>query len=325
MVSRGLELPALATVLARSSVERYPAVTSEAWLCQAFEVERQHDWPVAPLTLALDGGEPDDAYWLRADPMHIKVSRQGLHAVDSALFDITIEEAHALIGHLNAHFAAEDIRFAAPHAKRWYARVARAPELVTYGISEVAGRDVHRYLPTGSDALAWHHTFNESQMLLHDHPVNHAREARGEPEVNSVWFWGGGITPNVPGRHFTAVWSDDAVATALGAAADAHGAHVPETAGAWLGAATRDTGESHLVVLEGLATAVTYEDSDAWRTRIEALDTCWFGPLLNALRQGRITQLSLVTLGEHESCRFTLTRSDLLKLWRRPRPLSAYA
>lgn len=325
MVSHGLALPALTTLLARAGVDRYPAITPEAWLCQAFEVERQHDWPVAPLTLALDGGEPDDAYCLRADPIHIKVSREGLHVVDSALFDITAEEAQLLVLRLNEHFADQGITFLAPHPKRWYAKLARAPELVTYGISEVAGKDVQRYLPTGAEALAWHGTFNEGQMLLHDHPVNQGREARGEPEINSVWFWGGGITPNVPGRPFTAVWTDDAVATALAAAADAHGARVPETAAQWLTAAARDAGDSHLVVLEGLSTAVTYEDSDAWRTRIADLDARWFAPLLDALRKGRITQISVVTLGEHASCRFTLTRSDLLKLWRRPRPLSAYA
>ncbi len=29
-------------------------------------------------------------------------------------------------------------------------------------------------------------------MLLHDHPVNEARERRGEPPINAVWLWGGG-------------------------------------------------------------------------------------------------------------------------------------
>ena len=29
-------------------------------------------------------------------------------------------------------------------------------------------------------------------MLLHDHPVNIAREARGCLPVTGVWFWGGG-------------------------------------------------------------------------------------------------------------------------------------
>src|SRR3954466_4547484 len=61
-VARDLPLPALTTLLARSTLERHDPISPEAWLCQAFEVERQHDWPLAPLTLALDGGEPSAGY-----------------------------------------------------------------------------------------------------------------------------------------------------------------------------------------------------------------------------------------------------------------------
>ena len=51
----GLALPALTKLVARSRSERFAAVTADAWLCEAFEVEKQQDWPVAPLTLELDG------------------------------------------------------------------------------------------------------------------------------------------------------------------------------------------------------------------------------------------------------------------------------
>jgi hypothetical protein len=326
-VQHGLALPALTTLLARASVERYPALTPEAWLCQAFEVERQHDWPVAPLTLTLDGREAADNYWLRADPVHIKVSREGLHLVDSALFELSIEDALALVERLNAHFGDQHIAFEAPHPKRWYAKVARSPDLVTRSISEVAGRDVQSYLPTGRDALAWHGMFNEAQMLLHDHPVNEARAERNEADINSVWFWGGGTLPAVPGRHFDSVRSDGATAIALAAAADTHGGAVPASAAEWLASAAGERGptRSHLVVLDELDAAVRYDDADGWRTRIAALETRWFAPLAGAVRNGRLAQLTLVALGERAACRFTLRRGDLLKLWRRPKALSAYA
>src|SRR5689334_6212755 len=177
-VARDLALPALATLLARANLERHAALSPEAWLCQAFEVERQHDWPLAPLTLAVDGGEPADVYTLRADPVHIRVSREGLHLVDNALFDVGAGEAEALVAVLNGHFAADGMRFEAPHPKRWYVKLAQTPALSTRSISEVAGADVQHCLPTGADALKWHRLFNEAQMVLHEHPVNSAREAR---------------------------------------------------------------------------------------------------------------------------------------------------
>src|SRR4051812_9944860 len=210
MAGHGLHLPALSTLLARAELESYPAVSADSWLCQAFEVERQHDWPIAPLTLALDGGEPDGAYWLRADPVHIKVSREGLHLVDNTVFDISADEAQSFVEALNAHFASAELVFSAPHPKRWYMRCAAPPALATHDVGEVAGKDVQRHLPSGNDALEWHRRFNEAQMLLHAHAANEAREDRGEPPVNSVWFWGGGTTPAVPGRHFATVSTNSA-------------------------------------------------------------------------------------------------------------------
>src|SRR5689334_13041556 len=68
----GLTLSHLQKLLARAQCERHPGLPTEAWLCEAFEVERQQDWPIAALTLAFDGGEPGTDYWLRADPIHLK-------------------------------------------------------------------------------------------------------------------------------------------------------------------------------------------------------------------------------------------------------------
>jgi hypothetical protein len=322
----GLQLPALSTLLARAELERFPPISAEAWLCQAFEVERQHDWPIAPLTLALDGGEPDGAYWLRADPVHIKVSREGLHLVDSGLFDVSADEAEGFTGALNVQFAEAGLSFRAPHPKRWYVRCAQPPAIATHAVSEVAGRDVQDHLPGGEQALDWHRTFNEAQMLLHAHPANEAREDRGEPPVNSLWFWGGGTTPAVPGRHFATVSSDDVAATALAAAADVPVRALHPDGNTFLAcASTTGSALPHLALLPQLASAVAYEDAGAWRERIERLEAEWFAPLAAALRSGRLTQIDIVALGAAHCCRFRITRPALFKFWRGRKALAAYS
>jgi len=326
-VTSGLALPSLARFLSRARAERYSPLTPEAWLCQAFEVERQQDWPVAPLTAALDNAEINDAYWLRADPVHIRVDRDRALLVDNALFDLTSEEAQAFAAALNRHFSSDGIVFRAAAPKRWYVKLERAPRLSTHELSEVAGKDVQPFLPAGADALAWHRVFNEVQMLLHGHAVNDAREARGDPPVNSVWLWGGGSRPAVPGRHFGAVWSDDATGVALATVAGAHTAGVPADAESWLriAGARQVAGRSHLVVLGELAGAVAYHDDENWRTRVSALESDWFTPLLRAVREGEITRLTLIAPCVESCSRFELTRSDALKFWRGTKPLSSYA
>ena len=55
-------------------------------------------------------------------------------------------------------------------------------------------RNLRECLPGGRDAVRVRALVNELQMLLHEHPVNERRAARGLPAVNSVWLWGAGDT-----------------------------------------------------------------------------------------------------------------------------------
>jgi hypothetical protein len=322
-VASGLELPAFRTLLGRSHAERFEAVPYEGWLCQAFQVERQQDWPVAPLTLTIDGGESGDAYWLRADPVHLRMQRERLLLIENGLFDVSAEDAQALVASLNQHFAAEGIAFYTKDPKRWYAKVPRQPKLVTRSMSEVAGNDVDGFLPTGEDALPWHRLFNDAQMVLHASPASAAREERGEPAVNSVWFWGGGVQTRVRGQPYATVWSNDALAVALATLADIPARDCPDGAEAlWRGS---EKGSDQLVVVGELSSATAHHDSNAWRERMSALETRWFAPLVRALRYRDVTHLSLVVPGPASCWRFDIGSRDLLKFWRSAKPWSEYA
>jgi hypothetical protein len=142
-----------------------------------------------------------------------------------------------------------------------------------------------------------------------------------------VWFWGGGNYAAVKGRHFHAVWSDDALASALAAAGDAHSARLPRNAREWRKQAARVEGtrDAHLIVLTELASAVSHRDSDAWRSRVAALEDNWIAPLLALLRQRDVERLIIVAPGGSACWRFEMTRTDLMKFWRRRQPWSSYA
>lgn len=324
-VCRGLSLPMLETLLARAQAETHAGVPREAWLCQAFEVERQRDWPVAPLTRALAHSGDDDGYWLRADPVHLQLQRDRVVLIESGMLQIGPEEAAALTDALNAQFAVNGLRFEAPSPRRWYLRVPQPPAIRTRTLSEAAGRDVRESLPEGDDAGAWRQIVNEIQMLMHAHPCNEARAEAGLPAINSVWLWGGGVPTAVRGRAFRAVWSDDPLALALGALTDAHAEPLPADAGAWLAAAQGTHRDGcHLVVLEGCATTAPYGDAQGWRRALEALEAQWFAPLVQALRAGTLASLVLASPGPAASRRFALARSNLRRFWLRPQPLARY-
>jgi len=299
--------PDLQRLLARARRQRVAADHFEAMLCGAFAVHAQDDWPVAPLTLRADGQAPGEHFWLRADPVHLHAQQSGLMLVDGARLDIASGEAAALVDALNRHFSADGLAFTAPAAARWYVRLPQPARLRTTPVRLAAGRSVDALLPTGADALAWHRRANEAQMLLHAHAVNAAREARGAPAVNSLWFWGGGRLPECS-AHLR-VWAEDVLTRGLALCARRPLEPLPADAAEWL--ARAGDGE-HLVTLETLSGG----QRGGWDERLAHLERAWLEPLLRAVARGGL-QLALVTHHAGNSLRFTLSRSDLWKLWRR--------
>ena len=321
---RDLHLPALARLLARGQRRTFDALSMETWLCQAFEVERQHDWPVAPLTLVSDGGDAGDRYWLRCDPVHLRPQRSQLLLAGSDVAAPTQDEARALIAALNSHFSQDGMVFHAPRPERWYLSLARVPALATHALPDVTGKDINHYLPSGDDGLRWNQRLNEIQMLLHAHPVNEARETRNQPVINSVWLWGGGVKPTLHGRHFSCVWSDDALAIALAASSDIPTHALPDATTSLL-AANSTNAEKQLVVLPQLRSAIGCGDFDRWCMEIKALEHNWFAPLLEALQRRRLAGLTLIALNARRCLRCDVTGSDLWKFWRPLQPLAHHA
>ncbi|HWN30224.1 MAG TPA: hypothetical protein VNN78_02520, partial [Burkholderiales bacterium] len=175
------DLPALRTLLARASASHGPAQELEEWLCRRFAVEKQQDWPLAALALVADGGSPGNNYWLRADPVHLRLDSGQLILADSRAFVITQDEANRLTQALNSHFSDAGLVFQARHPERWYLRLDKTPQLQTRALAEAAGNNIDEFLPAGTDGIYWQGVCNEIQMVLHHHAVNEAREASGNP------------------------------------------------------------------------------------------------------------------------------------------------
>ena len=191
-VYAGLSLPALQKLLGRGRHEILEPVSLEQLLYLSFaKQDPAHpaldDAPIAPISACFDGLGP--GCWLRADPVHLNLQRDQLLL---AGVRVASAEAAALCASLNMHFAGQGIEFLAPHPQRWYLRLSELPRMRTTPLSQALGGDVRGMLPSGEEAAHWHRLSNEIQMLLHAHPVNEARVARGEPVINSLWFWGGG-------------------------------------------------------------------------------------------------------------------------------------
>lgn len=315
-------LAAAETLMARGRRRRMASTTSEAWLFERFSVPKQCDWPVAPYTLLADGGSPERHFWIRADPVHLRVGLDSLSLADETSLDVSRAEADALVETLNRHFG-ETMPFHPLHPARWYVRLQRAPDVHTTPPSAASETAIEEKLPSGPDAMAFHARMNEAQMLLHEHPVNAAREARGEAALNSIWFWGGGTPADLGTRPYSTVFGDDPLARGLALAAGIPALALPKDPGAML--ATEDARGVVLVVLDPLGKAKGEAESARFLERRAAIERDWLKPLLAALRSGQIGMLTLSLPGADSWLEVEIVRSDLRYFWRRRKPLAVYS
>jgi hypothetical protein len=317
----GTRAPALELLLARGRSSSMESRTVEAWLQEGFGLE---DEPMAAgaLTLAAAGGEPGADCWGRADPVHLRLMRDRLILVPSAAFSLSREEAQALVEAINLHFGHE-LWLHMVEPDRWCIRFERRFAFDAAAPLDVAGRDVDLTARIGGEpGKRWGTHLNEIQMLLHAHPVNEAREGRGEPVVNSLWLWGVGSAPNAARSRWHSVSANDPVAGGLARLADTAHRPLPASAEAWLERAPLEG--RHLVLLDALRAPLALGHSAEYRECIDALESRWFAPLLAALRRGRIGMIT-VHVPDSLGASFETIRGDLRRFWRRPKALEKYA
>jgi hypothetical protein len=87
-----LRLQSLELLLARGRCTSADSQSVEAWLQEAFELG---DHPLAAGALALLGanGDPGGRFWMRADPVHLRLMRDRLVLVPAAALRIQRAEA----------------------------------------------------------------------------------------------------------------------------------------------------------------------------------------------------------------------------------------
>ncbi|BBP01186.1 phosphoglycerate mutase [Sulfuriferula nivalis] len=309
-VLQDLSLPALSTLLARSKRVTATATTStEAALCAHFQIPYQQDYPIAPICLAADGGKPEQYYWLRADPVHLRATRDQLMLVDSGAFSISQIEAELFAQAFNEYFKDDGYLLYPLRPDRWYLRVAKIPQLRTTPVNQVTGKHIDPHLPQGADSLAWHRFYNEIQMLFFSLAVNDAREQRGELPINSLWCWGGGVMPDIPRMATGKLWTNDPNIRAMALLANMPNDALPDN--------INNINDDAIVILDQLTGAAQYGDYYGWREAMLVLEQNWFAPLLSQLKAGQIKQLRITTHTPTHQYEWLCQRIDLWRIWRR--------
>ena len=317
-----LPAPALSLLLGRAARRELSA----PWLAGAFGLPAP--LPVAALRRIAAGGttpaevgagetaQTVNGDWICLDPVHLRVGREGVTLADPAELALDAAEAAALIAAL-APLLAELGSLGASAPGQWELRLPAPAELDTLALPAAIGQPVAAQLPGGPAGKRWRRLLAEAQTLMHAHPVNRERDARGRPTVNSLWPWGAGALGPRPQAACDVAWSDDPVVQGLCALAGIPCLAPPER--------FHPASGRVLAHIDGLARPAREFDALNWRSRLLDLESRWLAPAISALQRGDSASIRLIgsDAGDSRAAGFELSRGALWRFWRRPRPLAA--
>lgn len=289
---RAMQAPALAALLSRHAAQSFHpfeadsrVLPHEAWAAHTLGLAgapagADAGAPVAAAVMAGHGMAPAAGHWFLVHPVAIHVGSH-LQMSDTRQLQLSEEESRTLYESVLPLFTDDGHELVYADAHTWFLRADAWAGLDTASPDAASGDNLHAWMPRGDAARAFRRLQNEVQMLWFAHPLNAARQARGQAPINSFWLWGG------------------ADATRRPAPASLATAAVPD----WLArlaaperraATPAQLRAGDVVVLGDALAAGLAEDWAPWLDAMARLEQDWFAPLLAAQRAGTIGEVTLV-------------------------------
>lgn len=179
----------------------------------------------------------------------------------------------------------------------WLLRSAVQLNVQTVSPEFAAANPMAEILPRGRDAGGLRRLMTEMQMLLHEHPVNDQRQARGLPLLNAIWLHGEGMLSDVTAGSLPEAWGDDVYLRGI---YRLHNQPVK----------AQPTDATTLLAQVQAPTVAVVDATD-----LDTLETHWLAPLSRALLDGTIARLRVML----DAWEVTATRAAMFKFWRRER------
>jgi len=210
--------PALEMLLSRGRHFPTKAESADHFRFQLFGIEAKGELPVAALTRVTDGHSKPRCgqYWLRADPVTLWADVARIVMVSHGMAELDDFERNEIELTVRNVLREEGIQLHADHPERWCIALEEPPDSGFAPLEDALGLDLAAVMQDKPQSLQWRQITNEIQIALHACPVNIRRRQRGQREINSVWFWGGGFVPPASDRSvFDLVYSNNPVSCGL--------------------------------------------------------------------------------------------------------------
>jgi hypothetical protein len=240
---------------------------------------------LGPATLAAQAvsGIPDAAGLCFAAPVHVVAGLSRVHLPPDGWLRIDAEESGRWLAAFNHEFGGSDLKLHAVGAD-WLLEAPGAAAACDAPPEELLGLPLARAPARDAAERTLRRLGAEIEIWLAGHELNRARESRGLPSFNNLWFWGGAqsadVAPLVSApRSIMVAGEADAWLTGLAV----HCSQVVVQVREWQAV---PLGHEALLVL---APPRTGQSADYWHS----LESRWLQPAARALRSRAIRSLRL--------------------------------
>ncbi|MCP3672863.1 MAG: hypothetical protein GY829_00130 [Gammaproteobacteria bacterium] len=197
-----------------SKSQKQPINELQTWLCNKYNLPDNYDNSAYLMALAEGVASTRDnegTLWLRADPVMLSATHNGIVCRGNRVLDINSEERDSLESLINDYFKGSSIVLEFSNSRQGFIKYQQNAGCEFTPLREVVGQDISHRLPTGENAAFWNGLLTELQMLLHNCDVNQKRMAKGQPTISGLWLWGQTHCPDLPKPNTVAqtLYTDD--------------------------------------------------------------------------------------------------------------------
>lgn len=296
------DLSQLSLVLSKASIQSFPQINNR---CESIAEILGCATAVAKAKAALHlyGTGQTEASWVCfASPVLLQSNRDHMAITQADGFLLTDEEGDALTLEFNDYFKDDGIRFEYQTTGRWVCFSDKHHNITDQSPQRLVGENIMNYLPAVKEGILWRKVFNEMQMLLHHSVTNKMRISNSKSEINSLWFFGGGVLPNAFQTDYAAVYANKNEILGLS-----------KLGSAQVSVLQKKIEATHLVQNSSV---LIYLDKQDY-----SLIDDYVNDALAMIKDKTLSDLTLILSVEKK---FSLTRQDLMKFWKRPKEIGSF-
>lgn len=149
-----------------------------------------------PITTALATSPESKALpqaWMT--PCHWQIGMDQVVMTDPEHLHLSSNESQQLLQAMQQFLQEDGLQVTWRSPLLWHAQGPLLANLPTASLDRVIGQNVKDWMPQHPAARPLQRLQSEMQMLLYNHPVNDARDARRQHTVNAFWLHGAGVLP----------------------------------------------------------------------------------------------------------------------------------